>query len=253
MPSKFFVRSPKRKKAENGSIMGESSRVSSHSVVSQRSRQTGVSMSSKTTSSRTAVKKIGSKMIKKMKTVGRRKDKKRKGAATEESSVAVPDTVSTPKNHRPNGTETTEEKESGDDVSTKGGGHKLIHVILFLMNPNTRKFEILLLDFDASKARVKELLAQVPTAANEESFRTQRFSGVANADGREMIDSHRLSQYASDWTVAVAIPDGMTSKECVEVAEPIMKDPRVKELVCSLVKLRSRIAPRKSSCYSLLK
>ena len=100
---------------------------------------------------------------------------------------------------------------------------------------------------------MKELLAQVPTAANEESFRTQRFSGVANADGREMIDSHRLSQYASDWTVAVAIPDGMTSKECVEVAEPIMKDPRVKELVCSLVKLRSRIAPRKSSCYSLLK
>eukprot|EP00568_Trieres_chinensis_P016902 CAMPEP_0183328396 /NCGR_PEP_ID=MMETSP0160_2-20130417/84258_1 /TAXON_ID=2839 ORGANISM="Odontella Sinensis, Strain Grunow 1884" /NCGR_SAMPLE_ID=MMETSP0160_2 /ASSEMBLY_ACC=CAM_ASM_000250 /LENGTH=383 /DNA_ID=CAMNT_0025496555 /DNA_START=106 /DNA_END=1257 /DNA_ORIENTATION=- len=199
----------------------------SRSVASQRG-----SVSSKNTKSSMSVKKMGSKIIGRVKGGRKSKDKKKAAKGATGVPATVPETVSTDSFKNGQAPTGLVRKDSRDDVvGMSEGDGDLIHVILFLMNPNTRKFEILLLDFEIARARVRDVLAQIPVAAKEESFKTQRFSRVADVDGCELIDSHRLSRYASDWAVMVAIPDGMTSNECVELARPILGDPRVKTLL----------------------
>ena len=53
------------------------------------------------------------------------------------------------------------------------------------MDPQTRRFELLQLEFDTNKASVADILQQIPISATEESLRTQTFDCVCDTDGKE--------------------------------------------------------------------
>lgn len=106
-----------------------------------------------------------------------------------------------------------------------------LQVILLLMDPNTRRFELLQLEFDSNKALVSDVIAQIPLSVTEEQLRLQTYEGVCDRSGMEMIKTMRLSEFCETNEVVLAIPSGMSSKDCARLARPILADPGVISMV----------------------
>jgi len=120
---------------------------------------------------------------------------------------------------------------------------KPIQVILLLMDPNTRRFELLQLEFDSQKALVSDVLRQIHTSATEKSLREMTYGGVCDVEGKEMIGGERLKQFcagednagnsssAGAVEVVMAMPGGMTGAATANLARPILGDPKVVEML----------------------
>lgn len=102
-----------------------------------------------------------------------------------------------------------------------------IQVVLLLMDPGTRRFELLQLEFDSSKALVSDVLLQVPLSATEPVLQNQTYVGVCNRFGTEMIQRLRLAEFCTSNEVVLAIPEGLSPKDCAKLARPILGDPKV--------------------------
>eukprot|EP00978_Attheya_sp_CCMP212_P034863 scaffold148694_cov60-Attheya_sp.AAC.1 len=102
-----------------------------------------------------------------------------------------------------------------------------IQVVLLLMDPGTRRFELLQLEFDSSKALVSDVLLQVPLSATEPVLQNQVYVGVCNRFGTEMIQRLRLAEFCASNEVVLAIPEGLSPKDCAKLARPILGDPKV--------------------------
>lgn len=128
----------------------------------------------------------------------------------------------------------TEDKESATEEELTFLSPKptpALQVILLLMDPNTRRFELLQLEFDSNKALVSDVIAQIPLSVTEEQLRLQNYNGVCDRSGVEMIKSMRLSEFCKTNEVILAIPDNMAAKECARLARPILADEGVISMV----------------------
>eukprot|EP00984_Skeletonema_dohrnii_P022199 scaffold11318_cov68-Skeletonema_dohrnii-CCMP3373.AAC.1 len=54
---------------------------------------------------------------------------------------------------------------------------KPIQVVLLLMDPNSRRFELLQLEFDSNKALVSDVVRQVQSSATEDTLRNLSYGG----------------------------------------------------------------------------
>lgn len=106
-----------------------------------------------------------------------------------------------------------------------------LQVVLLLMDPKTRRFELLQLEFDSDKAVVADVLSQIALSATEESLRTQTYTGVADRTGAAKSAKDLLSAFCQANDVILAIPKGMKASECSKLARPILGDPKVNTMV----------------------
>ena len=118
-------------------------------------------------------------------------------------------------------------------ASAVGAAAKPIQVVLLLMDPSSRRFELLQLEFDSDKAVVSDVLSQIALSATEESLRTQTYTGVADRTGAAKASADLLSGFCQANDVILAIPQGMKAAECAKLARPILGDPKVNTMVRS--------------------
>jgi hypothetical protein len=111
---------------------------------------------------------------------------------------------------------------------------KPIQIVLLLLDPTSQRFELLQLEFDANRAIVNDVLSQVHPSATEEIFRSMNYAGVCNLEGTEMIGLMKLVLFCRSNDVVIAIPDGMSAKDTAKLAELILFDPKVEEMVSVL-------------------
>jgi hypothetical protein len=107
----------------------------------------------------------------------------------------------------------------------------MLKVVLLLMDPETRRFELLQLEFDSLKALVSDVLAQIPVSVTEEALRKQTYTSICGQDGKEMSPDKLLSNFCKGNDVLVAIPTGIPAKECARLARPILSDEKVVAMV----------------------
>jgi len=121
--------------------------------------------------------------------------------------------------------------KNDDDESTLGMG--ALQVILLLMDPKTRRFELLQLEFDSQNAVVRDVLAQVPHSVTEEALRNQKYAGVCDRSGQELYYSTCLGDVCTGSDILIALPENINAKECARLAKPILSDSNVIEMLRS--------------------
>jgi hypothetical protein len=107
----------------------------------------------------------------------------------------------------------------------------LLKVVLLLMDPNTRRFELLQLEFDSLKALVSDALNQIPVSVTEESLRSQQYSGICGKSATLIASDQLLSTFCVGNDVLVAVPTLLTAKQCTRLAKPILSDDKVLSMV----------------------
>jgi len=110
-----------------------------------------------------------------------------------------------------------------------------IGVVLLMMDPTTRRFELLQLEFDTAKATVSDILRQIPISATEESLKTQSFDCVCGIEGLEYDHDKPLSEYMDGNSVVITVPKTNTkgSEHAAKMARPILRDMKVQEMLKS--------------------
>lgn len=106
-----------------------------------------------------------------------------------------------------------------------------LQLVLLLMDPLTRRFELLQLEFDSMRARVVDIIAQIPVSVTEEAIRRQEYEGVIGEDAKVMDATIRLVDFCKEKQVLVALPKGLAVKECIRLARPILSDAQVHKMV----------------------
>jgi hypothetical protein len=150
------------------------------------------------------------------------------GVNVENASVQTPSSHSTKKKGLLTPNRSNEHDD--DDELTFDDGNAL-QVILLLMNPNTRRFELLQLEFDSNKAVVKDVLIQIPHSVSDEALRKQSYTGVCDRTGQELYYSTRLAEVCHASDILIAIPENVEARECARLAKPILQDENVIEMV----------------------
>jgi len=114
--------------------------------------------------------------------------------------------------------------------SSSSSPAKPIQVFVLLMDPTSRRFELLQLEFDANKATVGDIQHQIKHSATEKTLRDMVYDGVCDRTGVEMISSMKLLRFCNGGDVVMAMPRGMTGKETAKLAKPILNDPKVENM-----------------------
>jgi len=123
-----------------------------------------------------------------------------------------------------------------------------IQVILLLMDGVTRRFELLQLEFDSTKAIVSDLLKQIPHSVTEEALRKQNYKAVCDRNGTELINSTRLNTFCTGSAeILVAVPEGMLPKEVARLSKPILSDEKVIAMLKSSGIDYAPVEPKKGS------
>jgi len=112
-------------------------------------------------------------------------------------------------------------------------GVQLMQIILLLMDPITRLFELIQLEFKL-KAVVTDILKKVPRFVNEEALGQLKFSGLCDCKGKELYSSTRLSDVCTGLDILIALPENFDGRECVKLARPILTDENVIEMFESI-------------------
>jgi hypothetical protein len=118
-----------------------------------------------------------------------------------------------------------------DGFLAGGNTQYMLKVVLLLMDPETRRFELLQLEFDSDKALVSDVLTQIPVAVTEEVLKKQVYVGICGSAGSEMNSAVLLSEFCQGNDVLVAVPDGVPASECARLAKPILNDEKVINMV----------------------
>ena len=124
-------------------------------------------------------------------------------------------------------------------ASARGGSggpdasYNALQVILLLMDPDTRRFELLQLEFDSNKAVVADVLAQVPHSVTEEALRKKSYYAISDRDGTKLQGKRRLKELCQSGgaEIFVGIPEGIDETECARLARPILGDDKVRYMV----------------------
>ena len=110
-----------------------------------------------------------------------------------------------------------------------------VQIVLLLIDPTSRRFELIQLEFDSVKAIVQDLLSQIPSSATEESLRDQGYEGICTIGGEEMNCTGKLKDFVKQNeginAVVLAMPEGMSPEDCAKMAKPILADKNVAAVV----------------------
>ena len=106
-----------------------------------------------------------------------------------------------------------------------------LQLVLLLMDPTTRRFELLQLEFDSNRARVADIMAQIPVSVTEEAIRKLSYKGVIDSQSTHQGGSARLADFCSTKEVLVALPSDLSIKDCTRLARPILSDEKVIRMV----------------------
>lgn len=119
-------------------------------------------------------------------------------------------------------------------VTSTGGGSsspaKPLQIFVLLLDPTSRRFELLQLEFDANKATVGDIQNQIKNSATEKTLRDMEYCGVCDRTGMEMIASMKLLRFCNGGDVVMAMPKGMNGNETAKLAKPILSDPKVENV-----------------------
>lgn len=123
--------------------------------------------------------------------------------------------------------------QTAEGLSALLGGKRsyILKVVLLLMDPASRRFELLQLEFDSLKALVSDVLAQIPISVTEAALREQNYVGICGVDAKEMTSGQLLADFCVGNEVLVAMPSSISAKECVRLARPILSDEKVISMV----------------------
>jgi hypothetical protein len=142
------------------------------------------------------------------------------------------------------------EKSSGTDVGETIISNT-VQIILLLMDPASRRFELLQLEFDAAKAIVQDLLSQIPSSATEKSVRDQKYDGICTIDGEEMTCSEKLRDFVEQNeginSVVLAMPEGLSAMKCAKMGLAILADSSVAAMVDPSGKMQSLVSKSETS------
>lgn len=179
---------------------------------------------------------IGSR-LRKLFTGRSHKGSKSVGASASVASDSVAPAVSAepvvapikPKEEATVETPVTEKPEGESEIPS-------LQLVLLLLDPSTRRFELLQLEFDSMRARVVDIIAQIPMSVTEEAIKKQQYEGVISETSKLMDPTIRLVDFCKEKQVLVALPAGLAVKECVRLARPILSDAQVLKMVgnCNL-------------------
>ena len=106
-----------------------------------------------------------------------------------------------------------------------------LQLVLLLMDPTSRRFELLQLEFDSDKAKVSDIISQIPVSVTEDAIRKQKYVSVVDCHQNEMGGRAVLAEFCKEKEVLVALPQDISVKDCVRLARPILKDEKVVTMV----------------------
>jgi hypothetical protein len=108
-----------------------------------------------------------------------------------------------------------------------------VQVILLIMDPDTRRFELLQLEFDSAMAKVSDIYKQIPTAATEEVLQKASYKAIITAKGEELKSDSNLSDYVTGAAVVIAVPESTDAslEKCATMAAPILTNSKVHKMV----------------------
>lgn len=79
------------------------------------------------------------------------------------------------------------------------------HIFLLLLDPKTRRFEILRLHFDAV-AKVSDIYRRISASATDMKLKSQEYNSLINLKSERLDDSELLSTYIDSTRVVIAVP-----------------------------------------------
>ncbi|GFH49737.1 hypothetical protein CTEN210_06213 [Chaetoceros tenuissimus] len=107
-----------------------------------------------------------------------------------------------------------------------------VHVILLLMDPKTRRFEILRLEFDAV-AKVSDIYRHISASATEITLKSQEYNSLINLKSERLDNTELISTYIDSTGIGIAVPS--SSEESPEAitkqATIILTNPKVQKLL----------------------
>lgn len=161
--------------------------------------------------------------------IGRRSTRNLGDAASVASTSPVPSTVISVQPEVLKSTETSPAKTELDTELDQTS----LQLVLLLLDPMSRRFELLQLEFDSLRARVVDVIAQVPISVTDEAIRNQKYEGVISDKSELMDPTIRLSDFCNEKQVLVALPTGISIKDCIRLARPILSNAQVLEMLTS--------------------
>jgi hypothetical protein len=137
--------------------------------------------------------------------------------------------------------DTDESTGKGVQVDDRSTSTKCL--VLLLMDPETRRFELLRIEFiNPSKALVADVLAKIPLCKMEEALRQQVYTGVMSRDGKKKTPETLLSDFCIGNDVLAAVSESVPAKECARLAKPILSDDKVISVVRYTVVIFDRLS-----------
>jgi hypothetical protein len=128
----------------------------------------------------------------------------------------------------------------------------LLKVVLLLLDPETRRFELLQLEFDSNKAMVADVLAQIPLSLTEPPLRKISYSSICGSDGIERTSPTILSTFCQGNDILVAVADSVTASECARLARPILSNDKVSSMVSAWMRVWGKTcAPTSMRVYTV--
>eukprot|EP00934_Nitzschia_sp_Nitz4_P005092 Nitzschia sp. Nitz4//scaffold13_size275219//243346//244823//NITZ4_000922-RA/size275219-augustus-gene-0.242-mRNA-1//1//CDS//3329536158//5082//frame0 len=107
-----------------------------------------------------------------------------------------------------------------------------LQLVLLIMEPTNRKFELLQLDFESDRARVCDVLAQIPRSATAAPVRRQQYQGVLRPESATLFTDHtRLMDFCQPKQVLLALPNQLDIRKCMSLSRPILTDPKVHRML----------------------
>ena len=108
-----------------------------------------------------------------------------------------------------------------------------VQIILLIMDPETRRFELLQLEFDSSLAKVSDIYSQIPKAATEDVLQSAKYTAIIDAKGNELKSDANLSEYIQGAGVVIAVSESYkdTLAKCATMAVPILTNTKVNKMV----------------------
>jgi len=110
----------------------------------------------------------------------------------------------------------------------------LIIIVLLLIDPVTRRFQLLRLELDATKPTVAEILQRIPyLPATEESLRTQTFDCMCDIEGLEYDHEKHMSEYVDGSAVVIAVPNtnAKGTENVTRIAKSILQRRKVEAML----------------------
>jgi len=185
------------------------------------------------------MKKVGVQKVKKRRSVGDAVSVGGKVDGEEYENVTVydievDDTALAAKGFDPPVTQAPESENASVLVPEKTiPAENLIQVVLFLTDNTKSRFELVKFDLDSSKARINEMLNEIPNLATDETLRAKKYVAICSRKGAEMGKFKLVNEYfrrEGNNTVsnfALAVQEGMTAKDAVRVSKPILSDDKI--------------------------